>query len=120
MRSKWFGTNGTRGASGKFVRHNYDPAKTRIEWARSATKHRVSRERSRHVIEHCGGFFEQDPPPEMHDPDPRLVFLGDDEGGIPLEVIAIQVGVSRLVVIHAMRLRNRHRSDYEEASKWRR
>ena len=33
----------------------------KLRWARAATKHRISRERSRHVIDDCGLRFEQDP-----------------------------------------------------------
>jgi hypothetical protein len=34
----------------------------RIRFARSATKHRVSKERVRHVISHCGLAFEEPAP----------------------------------------------------------
>lgn len=92
-----------------------------IRWARSATKHRISRERSRYVIEHCGLRFEQDPPAGGPlGADPRLVYLGDDADGIALEVMAIELEDGRLLVIHAMRLRDLYREQYEEAKKWRR
>ncbi|HEX3174460.1 MAG TPA: hypothetical protein VHQ43_09625 [Solirubrobacterales bacterium] len=92
-----------------------------LRWARAATKHRISRERSRYVIEHCGLRFEQDPPagaPE--NASPRLVFLGDGEDGAALEVMAVELDDGSLLVIHAMPLRNRYRKQYEEAKKWRR
>lgn len=92
-----------------------------LKWARAATKHRISRERSHHVIEHCGLRFEQKPPagaPE--NASVRLVFLGDDEKGAALEVMAVELEEDVLLVIHAMPLRERYRKQYEEAKKWRR
>lgn len=95
------------------VRRNYRAALEISGWARSATKHRVSRERARHVIENSEVYFEVE---DQDGRDPRLVFLGDDPDGIALEVIAIRLG--GLHVIHAMRLRLRYRPDYERAMRW--
>lgn len=95
-------------------------AKADLEWARSATKHRISRERSRHVIEHCGLRFEQAPSPGRAAADIRLVFLGDDADGVALEVMAIELEDGGLLVIHAMLLRDRFREEYEEARQWQR
>ncbi len=92
-----------------------------LKWARAATKHRIPRERSRYVIEHCGLRFEQEPP--SNSPEKvslRLVFLGDDENGVALEVTAVELEDGSLLVIHAMSLRDRYRKQYEEAKKWRR
>ena len=92
-----------------------------MRWARAATKHRISRKRSGYVVEHCGLRFEQEPPsgsPEKSSP--RLVFLGDDENGVALEVMAVGVEGGDLLVIHAMPLRDRYLEQYEEAKKWRR
>jgi hypothetical protein len=92
-----------------------------LQWARAATKHRISRERSRYVIEHCGLRFEQDPPVDAPtSASSRLVFLGDDAEGIGLEVMAIELQDESLLVIHAMPLRDRYQEQYEEAKKWRR
>ena len=92
-----------------------------LKWARAATKHRISRERSRYVIDHCGLRFEQDPPTDApENASLRLVFLGDDEEEIALEVMAVELEDDALLVIHAMPLRNRYRKQYEEAKKWRR
>lgn len=91
-----------------------------LKWARSATKHRISRERSRYVIEHCGLRFKQESP--AHAPvgaSSRLIFLGDDTDGIALEVMAVELDNDNLLVIHAMPLRDRYRKQYEEAMKWR-
>lgn len=51
--------------------------------------------------------------------DDRLLYLGDDEAGVPLEVMAVELEGDDLYVIHAMRLRVKSRADYEEARKWR-
>lgn len=69
------------------------------------------------MIEHCGLVFRV-PPPEGQ-VDERLVFLGDDGDGVPLEVMAVELEDGDLYVIHAMDLRDRYRSQYEEARRWR-
>lgn len=94
---------------------------TRFVWARSATKHRISHERSRYVIEHCGLRFVQEPSVgDRSEASARLVFLGDDTEGIALEVMAVELEDESLLVIHAMPLRDRYREQYEEAKKWQR
>jgi hypothetical protein len=45
------------------------------------------------------------------------VLLGDDAGGVALEVIGIELEDESLLVIHAMPLRGRYRRQYEEAKK---
>jgi len=91
-----------------------------LRWTRAATKHRISRERSRYVIEHCGLRFDQEPPADSpENASPRLVFLGDDMDGAALEVMAVELEDGSLLVIHAMPLRDRYRGQYEEAKKWR-
>jgi hypothetical protein len=69
------------------------------------------------VIEHCGLIFYVAPP--ANDQDPRLLFLGDDESGIALEVMAVELEGGELYAIHAMPLRDRYRAEYEEAKRWR-
>jgi hypothetical protein len=87
----------------------------KLKWARAATKHRISRERSRHVIEHCGLRFEEKPPANAPaGASTRLVFLGDDAKGTALEVMAVELDDGSLLVIHAMPLRDRYRKQYEE------
>jgi len=100
------------------VRQNVWPDEVRINFARSATRHRISRERSLHVIEHCGIQFVEGrlgPPPDV---DQRVVFVGDDLEGVALEVIAVEQEEDEFMVIHAMDLRNRLRGLYEEARSW--
>ncbi len=91
-----------------------------VRFARSATRHRVSKESIKHVIAHCGLHFDE-PPPEGDTEvlDPRFVYLGDDVEGCPLEVIAVEVSDGKLVVIHAMPLRDKYKLRYEEAKRWR-
>lgn len=88
-----------------------------IRWARSATRHRISRRRSRYVIEHAGLRFRI--PPPGGEGDDRLLYLGDDEAGVSLEVMAVELESGELYVVHAMPLRKKYRSQYEEAKKWR-
>jgi hypothetical protein len=104
------------------VRQNLWSGSIELRWARSATKHRISRKRSAYVIENCDLFFEKYEPerPVLLSEDPRLLFLGEDDQGIDLEVIAIELDQSRLLVIHAMRLRARYRKRYEEVKQWER
>jgi hypothetical protein len=79
-------------AATNIVRQNGFAAPMDLRWARSTTKHRISRERSRYVIEHCGLRFEQDPPAGAPaGADLRLVYLGDDADGVVLEVMAIEL-----------------------------
>jgi hypothetical protein len=93
---------------------------THLRFARSATRHRVSKESILHVIIHCGLHFDEPPPAsDAGVADPRLLFLGDDADGCPLEVIVVESSDAELVVIHAMPLRNKYKQQYEEAKTWR-
>jgi hypothetical protein len=91
----------------------------RVRFARSATKHRVSKERIRYVIAHCGLAFEEQAPTGIDVLDARLVCLGDDPDGQAIEVITVEGSKEELIVIHAMALRKRYRDQYEEAKRWR-
>ncbi|HEY7962178.1 MAG TPA: hypothetical protein VID29_09675 [Solirubrobacteraceae bacterium] len=92
----------------------------RVWFARSATKHRISKERIRYVFAHCGLAFEEPAPArDAEAPDDRLICLGDDAEGKALEVMAVEGAKGELVVIHAMELRKKYQSQYEEAKKWR-
>jgi len=87
-----------------------------IRFARSASKHRISRDRATYVIDHCGLVYPQPPPDDdPHDNDERLVFLGDDWHGNALEVMAIEAPGGELLVIHAQKLRSKYRRAYERA-----
>ncbi|HEY4812003.1 MAG TPA: hypothetical protein VIH71_13190 [Solirubrobacteraceae bacterium] len=91
----------------------------KLRFARSATKHRVSRERIRYVITHCGLAFGEPAPGGAKVMDARLVCLGDDVDGRAIEVIAVEGSKGELIVIHAMALRKKYRDQYEEAKRWR-
>jgi hypothetical protein len=59
-------------------------------------------------------------PPDPPDrPFERLLFLGDDQDGVPLEVLAVELLDDSLYVIHAMELRPRYNKRYKEAKPWR-
>ncbi len=108
-----------RGAT--FVRRNVLSSHHRIRWARSASRHRVRRRSIRFVMARCRLQFTEPPPDEAPaGASARLVFLGDDERGRALEVMAVRHGEDGLLVIHAMGVRDRYRLDYEEAQRWRR
>lgn len=68
------------------------------------------------MIEHAGLRFRVPPPGGAGDD--RLLYLGDDEEGIPLEVMAVELEDGSLYVIHAMKLRKKYQAQYEEAKKW--
>jgi hypothetical protein len=75
-----------------------------VRFARSATRHRISKDRIRHVIDNYRVRFEE-PPPDAGDASARstrLVYLGDDDQGRALEVMAVYGKHGELLVIHAM------------------
>lgn len=84
-----------------------------IEFTQSARKHRIGRARVRQVL--------MDPVVEAVLPaesglQERLVFLGDDESGRALEVMAVRTDRG-VLVIHAMDLRPKWRQLYEEGKR---
>jgi hypothetical protein len=82
----------------------------RIEFAKSARKHRVGRTRALYVIENP---FVEAVVPAQPGRDERLVFLGDDATGRALEVMAVRTETG-LLVIHVMDLRPKWSPLYEE------
>jgi hypothetical protein len=101
------------------VRQNAWPEDAKITFARSATKHRISRERSLYVIEHCGlQLVDRAWRRKTSGTEKRVVFIGDDLEGVALEAIAAEEVEEEFVVIHAMNMRNRFRGLYEEVRKW--
>lgn len=74
-----------------------------IDITDSARRHGIRDDQIRYVIEHGGPVFDQ-PAPGVPG-DSRLVYLGDDEHGIPLEVVAVESESGDLRVIHALDLR---------------
>jgi len=101
------------------VRQNVWPEEAEISSARSATRHRISRERSLHVVEHCGlQFVDRAWSTTMSKVDRRVYLFGDDLEEVALEVVAVELEEDEFSVIHAMELRNRFRGLYEEARSW--
>ena len=95
------------------------PEEARITFTRSATKHRISRERSLVVVERCGiQFIKRHRSRSREGPDKRVLFLGDDLEGVALEVLAAEIAEEDFLVMHAMNVRNRLRAMYEEAKSW--
>jgi hypothetical protein len=103
------------------VRQNVWPEDPRIGFARSATRHRISRERSLYAIEQCGIQFVERRRSDNwgYGPDKRVYFFGDDLEGVALEVVAAENEEEEFTVIHAMNLRNKYLGLYEEAKEWR-
>lgn len=88
----------------------------KLRFARSATRHRISKDRIRHVIANYRVRFEE-PPPDTGGArarSPRVVYLGDDDQGRALEVMAVAGKDDELLVIHAMELRDKYRKRYED------
>jgi len=104
---------------GDIVRRNQWIENDRIGWARSATKHRITRERSLHVVRHAGICFRGREEDEWYG-DPRVVFLGPDAEAVPLEVVAVAPEEGSLTIIHAMDLRERWQGWYWEGLRWQR
>ncbi len=102
------------------VRQNVWPEEPRVGFARSATRHRISRERSLYVIAHCGMQFIQRRRSDGWHPEKHALFLGDDLEGVALEVLAAENEEEEFTVIHAKNLRNKFLGLYEEAKEWRR
>jgi len=78
-----------------------------IRWARSATKHRVSRKRSAYVVQTATTILSQPAAPGSRLTSERLVFLGADEDGTMLEVMAVETDRG-VLIIHAMRMRAKY------------
>lgn len=87
-----------------------------LRFARSATRHRITKDRIRHVIANYRVRFEELPPAtESAKPrSTRIVYLGDDDNGRALEVMAVEGKHGELLVIHAMELRDKYRKRYED------
>jgi hypothetical protein len=87
-----------------------------LRFARSATRHRISKDRIRHVIANYRVRYEE-PPPDAEGARSRatrIVYLGDDDHGRALEVMAVEGKHGDLLVIHAMELRDEYRKRYED------
>lgn len=83
---------------------------TRVEFTQSARRHKIGRARVLQVLARPVVVVRIE---EDHDPRVRMLVVGDDASGRAIEVIAVEEA-GRLVVIHAMDLRQKFRALYEE------
>jgi hypothetical protein len=79
-----------------------------LRWAKSAAKHRISRERGGHVVQTTETIIREPAPEDSPLEDDRIVFLGPDQNGVMLEVMAIETDQG-LLIIHAMKMRPKYR-----------
>jgi hypothetical protein len=87
-----------------------------VRFARSATKHRVSKESIQHVIANYRVRLEESPPAGSEaSRSTRIVYLGEDAHGRVLEVMVVEIENGDQLVIHAMQQREKYRKRYEEA-----
>lgn len=74
-----------------------------LRFHHSAFKHGIDRERIRHVVRNCPcPLYPATPSADDQD---LVLFLGPDQHGVPLEVVALELADESLLVIHAMKLR---------------
>jgi hypothetical protein len=86
-----------------------------LNFARSATRHRISKDSIRHVIANYRLRFEEPPPDGARARSTRIVYLGENSNGRAIEIMAVHGHDGELLVIHAMRMRERYRRRHEEA-----
>jgi hypothetical protein len=84
-----------------------------VEFTQSTRRHKIGRARVRQALADPVVVVRIEEP---HDPRVRMLYLGDDESGRALEVVAVEEA-DRLVVIHAMDLRAKFRMLYEEGKR---
>ena len=68
-----------------------------VRWYRSARRHRIGKAHALHVISTC----EPERIPATEDYDARLVWIGADDRGVELEVVALDLP-DAILVIHVM------------------
>ena len=76
-----------------------------IRFSRSARRHRIGKARAVYVMEHS----EAQIVPAGRFPDPQYVWIGPDDRGVELEVVAVEKP-DCLLVIHVMPTHLRRRS----------
>jgi hypothetical protein len=103
-------------SSAIIVRQNESVSGEGINWARSATRHRIPRTRTQFAIQQAGICFEDR---TVRTDEPKVYFFGDAKDGQRLEVVAVERTDGGLFVIHSMPLRVRFEGRYREAMRWR-
>jgi len=81
-----------------------------IGFHHAASRHDISQAQVRHVIRNCAWPL-YSPEPDEED---LVIFLGPDEHGVPLEVVAVELEDEGLLVIHAMKLRRKYALVYKK------
>lgn len=81
-----------------------------IRFHRSAARHGISRERAEYVIRNHDLYLYQGESAHRD----FVLFLGHDQGGVPLEVGAVETD-DGLLVIHAMGMRAKYAERWNEA-----
>jgi hypothetical protein len=89
-----------------------------VRFARSATRHRITKDSIRHVIARYRVRIEESPPAGgPASLSARLLYLGEDAKGQELEVMAVLLESGQQLVIHAMPMRAKYRRRYEEVER---
>ncbi|OKI18139.1 hypothetical protein A6A25_11215 [Saccharothrix sp. CB00851] len=71
----------------------------RLRFTQSARKHRIGRAHALHVI---NNYFPT-ALPLQDDEDPKLLWLGDDDRGVELEIVGVELEADDvLLIIHVM------------------
>lgn len=87
-----------------------------IRFTRSAARHRIGADRARYVIDQCLDPIY--PTPEDTGEPNRILFLGPDQHGVSLEVLALELAGGDLLVIHVMGLSDQYADDYARVMAW--
>ncbi len=80
----------------RFLWHNNDGDRV-VRWFGSARRHRIGKAHAMHVI----SMTDPIAVPADGDRDARLYWIGPDDRGVELEVVALDLG-DEIVVIHVM------------------
>lgn len=86
-----------------------------VRFASSSARHGISEERARFVLtNHVVAWYAE----LKNDGADRIMFLGTDGQGVPLEILAIESGTGDLLVIHAMKMRKSYEAELKMVFGW--
>lgn len=88
-----------------------------FRFTQSARRHHIGRAHAIYAIANAVKVLRSPAPEGSQHRGDRLLFLGDDDRGLPLEVAAIELSTEALLVIHVMVLRDKYRAAYEEGKR---